>query len=409
MEIPRNTEDVAVITAPALQRQLRRGHPGLRFAGGLESLFQVHQREAAVSQRLALYGAAILLVALMPLADVMFLNPPEALIGPSRAVQWGLMIPLSAAGLACTWRLAWRAWADVAGVLAVSALMGGVLLQRHLGAAMGYEVPAVLVSVILAGGLLAAELRVRVQLPAAIGLTTVFAAVELHTFGATPAAMYTIYATVMLVVICAICAYINEHRARSNWLQGHLLEQVAMQDPLTGFLNSRAFDPMFRKSFAHAVRESRSICIGVFDLDFFRAYNDRYGHAAGDDCLQHLAACIDDHVHRRTDLKARIRGDALVVVWYGHRRDLATDAMEAIREAVQELRIPHESSHVADGELTVSAGAIWLDAGFEARPDDALRAADRYLTDAKRDGRNRVRVGNELGTPKPIRAASMPV
>ena len=396
------------VTVPALQRQLRRGHLRLRFAGGLEARFIAHHRQAAVSQRLALYAAAIVLVAMMPLADAWFLNPPAALVAPTRAVQWGLMIPLCLLGLVCTWRSGWRQFADASGLLAVAGLLGGVLYQRHLGAAMGYEVPAVLVAVILAGGLLAAELRARILVPAALVLTAAFALVELQTFGARPAALYTVYSTIMLMVICAIGACVSEYHARANWLRERLLEQLAMQDPLTGFLNSRAFDPMYRKSFAHAVREARSICVGLIDIDFFRSYNDRYGHAAGDDCLQRVAERIDAQVLRRTDLKARIRGDALVVVWYGHRRDLALQAMEAIRASVQALQLPHEASRVADGVLSVSVGGIWLDAGFDARPDQALRAAEYYLSCAKRDGRNRVRLGDAIDLADSLRVAGRP-
>ncbi len=382
------------IPIPALQRQQRRGHLGLRFAPPLEDRFREQRRDETMTQRLSLLAVAFVLVLSTPMADAWLLQPPPPLLTSFRIAQFGFMLPAVVLAFVITWLPAGRRWADPAFLLAAFALLLGVIYQRHAAAAFDYRVPSEFVAAILAATLLISGLPFRRALPASLVMFALYAAVEHRSFGAGPQVFYGVYGMGMLMVTCIVGAYLVEYQARSHWLGQQMLERLTLNDPLTGLLNSRAFDTLFRRTVAHAMRERRAIALALFDIDFFHEYNERHGYAAGDELLQEIARCVQDEVRRSTDLVARLRGDVLVAVWYGDTRARLVETVDAVRAAVQRLAIAHDSSAVADGVVTVSAGALWLEAGFRARPTEAMRQAEQQLQKAKREGRNCTRIAD---------------
>lgn len=170
--------------------------------------------------------------------------------------------------------------------------------------------------------------------------------------------------------------------------QSHL-EQLASIDGLTGLLNRRAFDEHVSREWKRSVRSGRPLALLMLDVDYFKAFNDRYGHGRGDLALIAVAGAIKSALRRPGDIAARFGGEEFVIVLADTDLDGACRVADAVRRAVTRLHIPHAASdHRA---LTVSIGV----AERTQRQDDdsvdkLIRRADTALYEAKGQGRNTV-------------------
>jgi diguanylate cyclase (GGDEF)-like protein len=167
------------------------------------------------------------------------------------------------------------------------------------------------------------------------------------------------------------------------------LEDLSLVDGLTGIGNRRRFDEFLLREWRRSRRARSSLALILLDVDYFKAFNDHYGHAAGDDCLREVAATLAMLVRRPGDLCARYGGEEFAAIL--PHTDLAGARVlaERIREAVVALDIPHEGL-AASPSLTVSIGIAASDTSAAEEPEDLLRMADRRLYEAKTAGRNRV-------------------
>jgi diguanylate cyclase (GGDEF)-like protein/PAS domain S-box-containing protein len=167
-----------------------------------------------------------------------------------------------------------------------------------------------------------------------------------------------------------------------------MLENLSATDGLTGISNRRRFDEFLEREWRRSTREQPELSLLIIDIDYFKRFNDRYGHLAGDDVLRRVAEVLGEVVRRATDLVARYGGEEFVCVLPGTGE---TGAMEMARRIVNEiaaLRIPHERSAVAE-YVTVSVGAATEVPGRGLDCSDLIGKADRCLYSAKRQGRNR--------------------
>lgn len=182
---------------------------------------------------------------------------------------------------------------------------------------------------------------------------------------------------------------IRQSRTELERLNATLAKQ-AMQDGLTGLANRRYLDMTLETEYRRAMRSASTIALIMIDVDFFKKYNDTYGHAAGDDCLKAICQAILAISSRRSsDLAARYGGEEIAVILPDTDVAGAAIVAEAIRQAVAELKIPHV--HNIGGYVTVSAGI----AAFAPQPDTdgptlLIKAADKALYKAKAEGRNTV-------------------
>lgn len=166
---------------------------------------------------------------------------------------------------------------------------------------------------------------------------------------------------------------------------------LTVQDGLTGIANRRMFDSYMRKEWRRAMREQTTLSVVMLDVDFFKGYNDAYGHQQGDRCLVAVATTLQQHVRRPADLAARYGGEEFVMVLPNTHAEGAMILAERVREAIQALKIEHRSSTVSPF-VTVSIGVVTAVPGVglnEAGLDAFLEAADQGLYQAKRQGRNR--------------------
>ncbi len=170
------------------------------------------------------------------------------------------------------------------------------------------------------------------------------------------------------------------------------LELLARQDPLTGLANRREFDTRLAQAWPASVRAHQPLAVALLDVDLFKAYNDRHGHPAGDDCLRQVAQVLQQVVLRRTDLVARYGGEEFLVLMQQTDTAGATLFAEKIRAAIEAAAIPHGASTVAPW-ITVSIGVVSVVPESVSLPESLFFAADAALYAAKHDGRNCVRVG----------------
>lgn len=167
------------------------------------------------------------------------------------------------------------------------------------------------------------------------------------------------------------------------------LENRSQLDGLTNIANRRFFDETFTQKWLHCAREKLPLSLILCDVDFFKLYNDNYGHQMGDNCLVKVAQAISTVVKRPGDLVARYGGEEFVVILPHTEPEGALQIAEFIRHHVQQLKIPHGASKVSN-YVTLSLGV----AGVVPTPKGISKAliavADKALYEAKQQGRNRV-------------------
>jgi diguanylate cyclase (GGDEF)-like protein/PAS domain S-box-containing protein len=167
------------------------------------------------------------------------------------------------------------------------------------------------------------------------------------------------------------------------------LEDLSFKDGLTGVANRRMFDSILEVEWANAKRNQQPLSLILLDIDYFKQYNDAYGHIQGDDCLKRVAKTLSSSATRSKDFIARFGGEEFVLVLPETDEKAAKKVAERCRKLIFKEQIPHESSLVSH-VLTISIGVASIIPGHE---DEALRfveEVDRRLYMAKENGRNRI-------------------
>ena len=167
------------------------------------------------------------------------------------------------------------------------------------------------------------------------------------------------------------------------------LQQMAMEDGLTRLANRRHFDAVLETEIRRAMRKGDPLSLIMGDVDFFKRFNDLYGHVAGDGCLQAIGAVLKDVFRRVEELPARYGGEEFAVILPGAGPETAQQAAEKLLRAVEALRIPHATSD-AGPHVTLSLGYVSARVTAGTTPDWFITWADEGLYRSKAGGRNRV-------------------
>jgi diguanylate cyclase (GGDEF)-like protein len=165
------------------------------------------------------------------------------------------------------------------------------------------------------------------------------------------------------------------------------LEELAREDGLTGLANRRTFDDALSQEYRRALRDNRRLGLLMIDVDAFKAFNDRYGHLAGDECLRRISKTLTNTISRPGDLVARYGGEEFAVLLPDTEEFGAAMIGERIRRAVLTLAIAHRDSRCGFVSISVGVASVGRDA-FGDGPEFLVRRADQALYSAKEGGRN---------------------
>ncbi len=367
-------------------RLLANGFRFLRFPEPLESEFRSeHRARLRGWNRIAIWVAACTVTG-FAILDHFVLSAQHSHI--TNMVRFGVQVPAVILMLVCTSRRFYNRWYDLGiGIIAPVFGCGTVIMAAFSPPA---EIP------LIGGRLLLASfffyfmvgLRLREALRANLVVFGALVVAFLFTNMPPATATYLLFTLFCANIIGFAGSYALEHANRTAFLEHRQLTEVATHDGLTALLNRAAFEDQIRRVWQQAQRDRQTVAVIMIDIDYFKNYNDRYGHVAGDDCLRRVSNALRDAARRRPlDFVARYGGEELVAVLYGADQAYGESIARSLLAAVRELRIPHANSQTQP-YVTVSVGVVSVDAYRMATHDGAVALADEALYAAKNKGRD---------------------
>ena len=190
------------------------------------------------------------------------------------------------------------------------------------------------------------------------------------------------------IMAMLIVGYIAQRLEVSLRVLKEYVGVTAFLDPLTGLLNRRGATMMLKREFYEASKDNNVGALMV-DIDFFKKYNDCYGHDEGDVCLKKVADCIKKTFHGKTKIMIRLGGEEFILLFIGTGPEEIVEHGEALREAIFAMQLEAPYKEVAD-YVTVSIGASVCECKKAFDFEELVKIADEGLYQAKEDGRNRV-------------------
>lgn len=176
-------------------------------------------------------------------------------------------------------------------------------------------------------------------------------------------------------------------------LRTEMLEKLAMVDGLTGIANRRRFDETYKSECSRSLRNRKPLSLIMIDIDYFKAYNDAYGHGAGDECLIQVAHQLRDTLNRESDFIARYGGEEFIIILPEIDPTGTRIVAEKLKEDIETLNILHEYSKTTD-HVTISVGCVNSIPENETECLQLLKQVDEQLYRAKESGRNRISYWN---------------
>jgi len=376
------------------QEQLQRGFRWMQFEPALESAYRDDQfQDGARHLRIGLTILIALVVAIVKIDSIVI---PAISAAVPNSARLSVMITVLAIALALTFlRSAPRWYPPITTLLMIVALMGVVWTGLM---AWSHGEPRAFVRLVIVTIALYFVLGLRFRLALAANLITIGFYTGAAVMISMPADVLGQFLAMLVMssVICAVGAYNLEHARRTAWLEGQLLAELALRDGLTGIHNRRRLDEHLQQVLQQCQRDRKPLALLFADIDYFKAYNDHYGHRAGDDALKAVAEVHGLFARRPLDMAARFGGEEFALVLFDTDREQAARIGEAIMEGVRGLRITHAHSAAASS-LTISIGIVCGVPAAEETSASLLHRADQALYAAKHSGRNQAHLAGVDG------------
>lgn len=364
----------------------RRGTFNLTFPPALEAEYRASHRDAArrwVRMSLMIALATVIGFAIM---DRWVLSGPH--VPDTDLIRFGMHLPMIAMMLMLTSERFYDRWYQLSVQIAAPLFALGMVYMavqattEQLPMLGGRLILLTFFFYFMLGLPFAAALRSNAVLVGGYVVAAVAGRIE------PDLAVYQFFVLACANLVGAAGCFALEHANRAAFLDRKRLTEVAMHDGLTGLLNRAALEGQVRHLWRQAARDNVPVSVVLADIDHFKAYNDCYGHQAGDRCLRDVAAAMRRVSRRRPlDLVARYGGEELIAVLVGADRSHAEHVARSVREAVADLQVPHAGS-ATRAHVTVSVGAATLMPGSEHTYDHVVQLADRALYEAKERGRD---------------------
>jgi diguanylate cyclase (GGDEF)-like protein len=372
--------------SPYLQ-QHREGFRLLKFADEMEQAFnRYHVSVFLLRMRWALL-VAMLLMLLFAVLDIISL--PPAIRNQTLGVRLGLILPVLFITWWATYCKALQQYFQI--IVGFCSLASGLGVVAIIWIARIHDVPLPYEGIILVTVFFYFLTGLRFFAASLCGALVFLAYMLVEVVSGLPSEVlvYNLFFLGTANVIGSVGCYFLDYSTRQNFLAQGLLRDLAEKDFLTGLLNRRAFSERAERSWRQAVREGQPIALVMMDIDFFKQFNDCYGHTVGDVALHAVAQVIGEHARRPLDVTARYGGEEFVGLWFGLSEADMLLILEDLRAAVQALELAHATSDTAS-VVTLSIGLAYLPAQSLLSVDEGLRLADVALYLAKEEGRNRV-------------------
>ncbi len=366
--------------------ELQRASPAMPFAPQLEAEYV--RSHLVYSQKLIRTACAfaLLLMVLRGVEQAVTVPWYESLLGPL-----GLVLAISAV---LTWT-AWSAfferfylpWAQIIVPIRNS------IVAVHIAevAARGQLELLMVLPIMLIGPFFFLGLKFRAALISG-ALTVASYGASAFFFGLTlPVLLRSCTFLFGALAACAIAARQMETWSRTCYLKNGLTAELAQIDALTGAKNRRVFDEHLGNLWQQAVGDRRTIAVLLLDVDHFKAYNDRYGHQAGDRALRRVAQTAQACIRRPLDVFARYGGEEFAAILYDVDESQAQLIADQVRSAVEALAIEHLGSGTS-AAVTISVGVAVIEPSDERNSRGVLQLADQALYEAKMKGRNTVKI-----------------
>ncbi len=388
MQMPPAPLDLEHFPDSSYAAELRRDFPDLRFSRELEQEFQAFHLDR-VRSRVRFFQLALFLLSVSAAVHLIALDHVTARTALS---GWlGLVLPTGLLLVCASWsryyeRLYLPAARVALPVFAVASAMGvaGRVIDGHPD--QFYLLTTYSIVLYFLGGQLFRESLL------AIALMILAHGAALAYMDQPPVAIA--FHVGVLCITGAVGAFVYrgiERQLRTSFLERGLMGEMARRDGLTGLKNRGAFDDYFPRMWQQALRDHRSLALLLIDVDHFKAYNDRYGHQAGDKALRRVAQVVQGFARRPLDMAARYGGEEFVVALFDLDADSVRDIAEQLRRSIHALNIVHEDSTTAL-HVTASVGVSIIVPRQGRSPEGAVQLADEALYSAKRSGRNCVAV-----------------
>lgn len=374
------------VRSNAYAEQLSRGFRRLRFEPDLETQYRHYLLEDSFDLKRTALTIGVLIWLALAAIDFLLIRSPEH--WQLLAVRIGVLVLLTVCGALILQRrhihlLVPLSLACILSVGIGAAAVAGI--AHRVDQSYPYE-GLLLVS-------MAAYFLIGLRFAEAVGCAFVillaYVGFELYAGLPLPKLISNVVFLLFGNLVGAVGCYLLDYKSRQHFLISRLLKVMAEHDSLTGLHNRRSFNRQLERLWRQAQRESVGLALLLCDVDHFKAYNDRYGHQAGDGVLQRIGEVLMASARRPLDMAVRLGGEEFAVLLYGASEREARERAEVLREAVQKLGIAHEGSLTAD-EVTLSIGVscLWPETGHPLR--SIYEHADRALYEAKAFGRNQV-------------------
>jgi diguanylate cyclase (GGDEF)-like protein len=367
--------------------QLKRGFPWLRFVDPLEAEFrQAFRADSLAAVRRNLWIAIVFVFGFSWLTHVVLEASVNRLLD---GIRFAIFTPVIICGLVLVHSRWYHRFYPIACAIAAPIFGVGVTVLAVIAASHGVSLISSVVLVTIYIYFMLGMLFYSALTAALLVFASYFV---LASAFALPHTVRLVDAGVLVFsnVIGAMVCYTLERANRTNFLEEQLLTETASRDGLTGINNRRVFDEHVQLIWPQAIRDQLPLALMLIDIDHFKAYNDYYGHQAGDECLRQVAWCLMRSSRRPLDVAARYGGEEFAIVLYDARREHLEDVAQRIRAGIEALNIEHLASPLPRKKLTVSIGAACVEPTSDRSHFGFIQLADEALYDAKEQGRDRV-------------------
>jgi diguanylate cyclase (GGDEF)-like protein len=367
--------------------ELRRGPARLRFEAPLEEEYRAAHVER-VRLRVRIWFSVTAALSILFTIDQL---RREGIWNANSLAHLSALLP-------CAFALVWLVWGSsyerlFLPVSRVLVTLFGALIGSFIALSVAHERQELLaaLTVNLVAVFFFAGLMFRQAILTSAVIIVAFAATALAADLPHALILNSMVITLLTSIVAAFVYWDVEQAYRRNFLEDALINELVARDSLSGLMNRRAFDEHLLRIWQHAQRDQRLIAVLMIDIDYFKQYNDDFGHQDGDFALRSVARIIQGFARRPLDLAARYGGEEFSVILYDLALPHVEDTAERLRESVQSLPITAQGTEAGlRRQVTVSVGVGVAAPVVGRTPQGAVQLADEALYEAKQAGRNQI-------------------